>query len=60
MGTIEIRYFLDGVEYAGRSRRWVPRVGDEVKFKQLVYVVKRVVWIENGMPAHVAIDIEST
>lgn len=59
METIEIRYFCNGEEWASRSRRWVPRVGDEVKFdKKKIFTVARVVWIESGERPHVAIDLE--
>ena len=59
MDKIQIRYFVDGKEYANRSTAFVPRVGDEVKLSDdVVYAIVRVVWIENGRPAHVAIDIE--
>lgn len=59
---IEIRYYLDGAQHAGRRRSFVPRVGDEVRLRTGLYSVVRVVWIEDQQSVidegYVAIDIE--
>lgn len=54
---ILINYYLKDKGFASRERRHVPRVGDEIRFQQIVYRVLRVVWIEDQEYPSVAIDI---
>lgn len=55
---IRLNYYIGGAIYAERYRCHVPRVGDEVRFHKVVYLIVRVVWIEDEPRERVAIDIE--
>lgn len=55
----EIKYFVKDKEFASRSRRVVPRMGDEVRLREVIYTVTRVVWIEDDLyHPFVAIELE--
>jgi len=55
---MHIQYFIDKEEFAGRTRDIIPRIGDEIRFKNVIYKIKSVVWIEDETPEHVHILIE--
>jgi hypothetical protein len=55
---MHITYIFNGEPYAGRTSEFIPRKGDEVRFRGVVYSVLRVVWIEDEGTPRIAIDIE--
>lgn len=58
-GSIEVSFFLDNRPYASRSYGVaISAVGDEVRFKGVVYQILQRIWIEDGEHRHVAVTIE--
>lgn len=55
---IYIRYFTASGEFANRIRNFVPIIGDEIRFKGVIYIIKKRVWIEDELPERVHIFIE--
>ena len=53
-----IRYYLDGVEFAARTRDLIPRQNETIRFNGDLYLIETVVWIEDESMGYVAIDIE--
>jgi hypothetical protein len=56
--SVELRFFIDSNPYALRVSPHVPAVGDEVRFKGVVYVITRRVWIYDGPDPLVAFDMK--
>lgn len=54
---IKIRYFVQGKEYASRTREHVPSKGDLVRLKGTIYVATSVAWIEDLDEEAVYIDL---
>lgn len=54
---MEIIYFLNNEEYAGRTRDHIPRKEDCVRLKGVVYEISCIVWIEDDRKPYVAIYI---
>jgi len=57
---IWIKYFLNNEVYAARSRRHVPRLGDQVRFNNICYTINMLIWVEDEMDPYVVIDIRQT
>ncbi len=55
-----IKYYLEGVEFAARTRDLIPRQNEAIRFKGNLYLIETVVWIEDEDREYVAIDIERT
>lgn len=47
---IEIKYYIRGAEYASRIRSTnIPRKGDDVRLRGVLFIVTRVCWIEEAV-----------
>jgi hypothetical protein len=55
-----IRYYLEGVEFAARTRDLVPSQNETIRFNGDLYLIETVVWVEDEEREYVAIDIERT
>ena len=55
---MHIQYFTDKEEFANRDRDIIPRIDDEIRFKNVVYKIKNVLWVEDEEIEHVHILIE--
>jgi hypothetical protein len=57
--SITIKYYLYNRLFAERSRNFIPRVGELIRFKGIIYKIHTVVVIEDEGHPHIAIDIIS-
>ena len=55
---LNVGYYLDGAKFAARTRGFVPNKGDSIRFKNVIYDVKSVVWEEDNYDVqYVSIEI---
>ena len=52
-----IRYFIEGKEFASRTRENIPRQNESIRFNSVRYDIEQVVWIEDEAREWVAIEI---
>ncbi len=53
-----IRYFTEEEEYANKTRDLIPRIGEKIRFRNVVYKIEDVVWVEDETQERVHIFIK--
>tara|TARA_R110000744_G_scaffold20470_2_gene53753 strand:- start:251 stop:445 length:195 start_codon:yes stop_codon:yes gene_type:complete len=55
--VVKIKYFVDGKQFVERFKEHIPRKGELVRFKKIVYVVVTIVYVEEGEDPFVSMDL---
>lgn len=58
LAQITTDFYLDGKRYAQRQSLYVPCVGDEVRFHDVVYEIVHKIWIYDEERPRVAMTME--
>ena len=55
---IRVDFWLDGKQYAQRQDIYIPVIGDEVRFHNVVYKIVHRIWIYDEKYPRVAVTME--